>query len=803
MKNWQKLSLTVLVILIFIVIGTSLLVKSYLAPETIELVVIPKVEESINHTISYTTLEVGLWGAIKLKNLSISDPTLHEQGVVLQSQDMVLHCRILPLLLKKIIIEEITLHKPHINLIRDKQGNYNFIKDTPEEEQKMVGKERADKDSLDTTLSLTATHLHIKNGTLTFTDHSKTSSSPFQLIVNNINLSASNISMVSSFPLNLSAEIVSTPPSFIRLKALIDPLHKEVESKVELTPLEITRFAPYLPDLPFTLLKGYCALNLKMTANSSLDLYSQGLLSFKDITLSPVSTSDGELSDTFIDTLRNITIDLDHRLSYKSAEDILKLEKLNTTIQKVKLPLEGKMEECKTHQLIDLTVETGKLSVQNILDSIPQDLIPGGRDLSSSGTTEAHLSIKGSLKSPEDFEMNGSLIIEKLKIQSKQIPHCKAQIEGEISLSNHEIIIDHLKTTFQDSPLILKGRIDNYLKGPLTAKIHLNSPSLILDDLIYCLEKDKDKRETTQEEEKEQERGEIGPFNLNHAKIKADISLESVMYKNMHISDLKATCLFQDNVLNLVPLEGRLADGSIHLKSRINLGVEGLDYTLQFVGNNLQLNPIMTSFAPDLQERMYGTMDLTADLRGRGTTSDTFKKNLKGEGKIYIEEGKVSDLKPLQSLASFIKVDKLDTIEIDQAQGTFQIKDGLVHTENSLKGKEIEFYPEGTIGLDSHLDLSLNIRLSPDLSEQIANEALTKYFRDERGWMVIALAIKGPIDEVVIIPAPSTIQHISEMIADIIFKKEELDSDKRQDKKKALENLLRELIQKSKEGKPR
>jgi len=509
--------------------------------------------------------------------------------------------------------------------------------------------------------------------------------------------------MVSPFPLNLSAEIVSTPPSFLKLKALIDPLHKEVESKVELTHLEITRFAPYLPDLPFTLLKGYCALNLKMTANSSLDLYSQGLLSFKDITLSPVSTSAGEPSDTFIDTLRNITIDLDHRLSYKSAEDIIKLEKLNTTIQKVKLSLEGK-----------------------------------------------------------------------------------------ISLSNHEIIIDHLKTTFQDSPLILKGRIDNYLKGPLTAKIHLNSPSLILDDLIYCLEKDKDKRETKQEEEKEQERREIGPFNFNHAKIKADISLESVIYKNMHISDLKATCLFQDNVLNLEPLEGRLTDGSIHLKSRINLGVRGLDYTLKLIGNNLQLNPIVTSFAPDLQENIYGIMDLTLDLRGRGTTSDAYKKNLKGEGKIHIEEGKVSDLKSLQALASFIKVDKLSTLNFDQSQGTFQIKDGLVHSKSSLKGKEIEIYPEGTISFDSYLNLSLEMRLSPHISEQIANEALTKYFKDERGWTVIALAIK---------PAPSTIQHISEMIADIIFKKEELDSDKRQDKKKALENLLKELIQKSKENK--
>lgn len=800
MKSWQKTSLAFIVILILIVIGISLLVKSYLLPETIKLLVIPKVEEIINHTISYTELEVGIGGTIKLKNLTIPDPALHKQTVLLQSQDMVLHCRILPLLSKKIIIEEVTLRKPHINLIRDKQGNFNFLKDIPKTEKKAADKERADKASLDTTLSLTVTYLNIKDGKLIFTDHAKTSSPPFQLTVKNINLRASHISMISSFPLNLSAEIVATPPSFLKLKALINPLRKEVESKVELTPLDVTYFAPYFPNLPFTLLKGYCALNLKMTANRSLDLYSQGLISLRNITLSPVSTPDDELSDSFIDNLRNITIDLDHCLSYQPAEDTLVLEKLNTTIQKVKLSLQGKIEACKTHPIFDLTVDTGKLPVQNILNSFPQDLIPGGRDISSSGTTEANLTIKGSFEKLEDLKMNGSLTIDKLKIRHQQMPHCKTQIDGKISLSSNEITIKHLKTTFQDSPLILKGRINNYLKGPLMAELHLNSPSLVLDDIIYCLEEDEEKFER-EEGEEEQEREEIGPFNFNDMKIKADIYLDSVSYKNMHISNLKATCFFQDNVFNLEPLAGTLADGSFLIRSRIDLGVRGLNYTLKLTGNRLQLNPLMTSFASDLQKDIDGIMDLTADFKGRGTASDTFKKNLKGKGEIHIQEGKVSGLKPLQTLSSFIKLDELDTLNFDQAHGTFQIKDGLIHTENSLKGKEIELYPQGTISLDANLDLILDMKLSPLLSERIANEALTKYFKDERGWTVIALAIKGPAGEVVVMPASSTIKNISEMIVDIILKKEEIDSDKKQDKKEALENLLKELMKKSKERK--
>ena len=802
MKSWQKLTLILLAIFLLIIIGMSFLVKSYLIPQTIEVLVIPKLEEIIKHTISFKKIDVGLTGTIELKDISIYDPTLRKETVFFQSQGMVLHCRLLPLLSQKIIIDEITLHQPHIDLTRDREGNYNFIKDAPEATKRGTDKEKTDTVLPETTLSFIVTQLNVKNGELTFTDYLKTSSPPFKLTLKNINLRASDFSLVSSFPLNLSAEIVSTPPSFLKLKALIDPLRKEVESKVQLTPLDTTQFTPYFPELPFTLLKGYCSLNLTITANRSLDFSSQGLISLRDFTLSSVNTSDDEPPDTFIDNLRNITVDLDHRLSYKSSSDTLLLEDCDATIKKVKLSLDGKTETCKTDPFINLTVKTEKLPAQNILDSLPQDFIPGDGDFSSSGTTGANLSIKFSLKNPEDLRINGYLLIDKLKIKSRRLPHCKTQIDGKILFSGHNITIEHLKTTFQNSPLTLKGRINNYLQGPLTAELNFTSPFLVIDDIISCLEKVDNMGEAVVEEDEEEEREEMEPFDFNNAKIQADISIKRISYKNIHISDVKAGCRLDDNRFHLESLKGAPEGGSLQLKGLIDLSVKGLDYNLQLAGDNLQLNPIITSFAPDLQENIYGITDLAMDLRGSGTTSDTFKKHLKGEGNIHIENGKISGLESLQSFASFIKVGNLGTLSFDQSQGTFKITDGLVHTESSLKGKEIELYPKGTISLDSYLDLSLEMRLSPQLSEQIANEALTKYFKDERGWTVLALAIKGPTDEVVVMPASSTIKNISEMIIDIILKKEEdIDSDKRQDKKKALENLIKGLIKKSKEGK--
>ena len=104
--------------------------------------------------------------------------------------------------------------------------------------------------------------------------------------------------------------------------------------------------------------------------------------------------------------------------------------------------------------------------------------------------------------------------------------------------------------------------------------------------------------------------------------------------------------------------------------------------------------------------------------------------------------------------------------------------------------------------LDAYVNLSLTMKIAPSLSERMVDDVLTKYFKDEKGWTVLALSIKGPSDEVVIMPASSTIKNISEMLVDILLKKEDSDGAARQDKKKALEGLLKKLMKKPEEDEP-
>jgi uncharacterized protein involved in outer membrane biogenesis len=618
MQTWHKIVVTLISFLIVVVGSVALILKYRLIPETIERVVIPRLEEMIQQPLSYGKLTIGLWGTITIEDVSLGDSTLHKDALLFECPDVVFSCRMFPLLSKKIVIDRITFRQPHINLVRDEQGSFNVMRETSRAAKvKRTTENTGDNSGTLPALSFVVNQLTIDEGVFTFTAYPKRSTRPFKTVFNKLNLAIIDFSMVSPFTVDLSVQIPSLPFSRVMLNAVVDPLLKQIQPHLE--------------------------------------------------------------------------------------------------------------------------------------------------------------------------------------IHSNRDPRYKAQAEGIIVFKDQVLTIEHFKLLSGNSLLSLKGTLENCFTGPLAGQLSITSPALVMDEIIPCVAVIMNGEGTDEDEEETEEGEDFGPFHLEELNVNADIVVDRISFRDIHLSDIHASCSVYDNTVNLKSLQGMLEDGQFRMKSRIGLGVRGLDYTAHLKGSNLQLKSLMAALLPDVQGDFRGSTDLTIELNGSGTASDSFKNHLKGEGTIHIKDGSVSGLEFLQSLASFIKLDNLGTLTFDRSEGRFKIADGLIHTTNSLTGKEIELYPEGTISLDSYVNLSLTMKISPSLSEQIVDDVLTKYFIDKKGWTVLALSIKGPSDEVVVMPASSTIKDISEMLVDILLKKEDSDSEERQDKKKALEGLLKKLMKKPQE----
>ena len=101
------------------------LVKSVVLPETVTEMIIPRLEDIVQQTIACREISVGSAGIITLKDISIGDGQPREHGLLVKAREVLLHCRLLPLLSKKIIIEQITLREPYFSLVRNESGQFN------------------------------------------------------------------------------------------------------------------------------------------------------------------------------------------------------------------------------------------------------------------------------------------------------------------------------------------------------------------------------------------------------------------------------------------------------------------------------------------------------------------------------------------------------------------------------------------------------------------------------------------------------------------------------------------------------
>lgn len=505
MKTWRKAVTVVLGVIIVAVVCAYFLVKSVVLPETVRATIIPRLEEIVKQPISYSQIDVGLGGTITLKDITVGDGEPRGQGILVKARDMLLHCRILPLLSKKIIIEQITLREPSFRLVRNESGQFNvWSSPGPDREGENPGAGDSARAETEPALSLNIRSLAFQDGTLTFTDHFRRAQQPLETTVKDINGRFSDLSPVSPFSLNMTAEVVSSSPSVLRVKALIDPLRKAVTSDVKLSPFDITVFSPYLPPLPFAINKGCCSLDLTLAVNKALDISSRGVVRLTNAAIVPHDATAGALSSMLAEMISGSEISLDHDLTYRPADDLLIVEKCTAALRKMSLTLKGKVENCRTEPRCDITADADGLAAADLLNALPRDLLPAVKNISSSGTTSAHLSIKGSLQKPDDLAVGGSLLMDQLIVKSDEPPRWKLQVDGSAELKNGDAQIQQLTAKTGNSTLSMSGTLANCFKGPLAAQLRIDSPLLDAEEVMNCIRELRELKKSLEEDDEEE-----------------------------------------------------------------------------------------------------------------------------------------------------------------------------------------------------------------------------------------------------------------------------------------------------------
>jgi uncharacterized protein involved in outer membrane biogenesis len=124
MKAALKVTSVIIVLVIAGLVGLTIFVKTYFTSDRLKGLIIPRIKEYTGREVGIEQINLSIFRGVVVKGLSIKEQSGDRDFI--SARQFILDYSFWPLLRKQLVINKIDLDSPVINIIRTKQGAYNF-----------------------------------------------------------------------------------------------------------------------------------------------------------------------------------------------------------------------------------------------------------------------------------------------------------------------------------------------------------------------------------------------------------------------------------------------------------------------------------------------------------------------------------------------------------------------------------------------------------------------------------------------------------------------------------------------------
>ena len=124
MRTFVKIGAVLAVAALVIIVAASMFAKILITPERVRAAVLPVVEKALKRDVQLGDISIRLFSGIILHDVRIMERDSDETFI--SASRAALRYRLLPLLSLQIVIDELRLEEPHINVVRLPGGSFNF-----------------------------------------------------------------------------------------------------------------------------------------------------------------------------------------------------------------------------------------------------------------------------------------------------------------------------------------------------------------------------------------------------------------------------------------------------------------------------------------------------------------------------------------------------------------------------------------------------------------------------------------------------------------------------------------------------
>jgi len=182
------------------------------------------------------------------------------------------------------------------------------------------------------------------------------------------------------------------------------------------------------------------------------------------------------------------------------------------------------------------------------------------------------------------------------------------------------------------------------------------------------------------------------PFDLSALKalnLEGSVRIGSLKAANIKVAQLRVDVKAKNGIVNVAPLSARMYQGSIDSKLSINAATNGFAANAKLSG--IDIAPLLKD-AADL-ELVEGRGNIALDLTSKGNTVGALKKALNGKATVDLANGALKGIdlgKLVQGIQNLSKETTTQTLGVDKNEKTafsefkasFKIRNGIAHNDD-------------------------------------------------------------------------------------------------------------------------
>jgi AsmA protein len=476
----RKIAIVIGIVVLVIVVAVGVLFATF-NPNDYRGTVQTKLEQQLNRKVSLGDMSLGLFPLrFRVANLSIADDPKFGNRPFIQTQELSVSVKLLPLLSKSVEVESLTLERPSVELIKNAQGVWNFASlgqnapaTAPPAASAPAAPSRAPAPSPAPVASsgqqFSLGELAINDGLVAITDLQDRKP---RTVYNNINLKLTDFAPATPFNLDASVHLPGSGSQEVQLQGKGGPLsHANPASTpfkgtLELKGVEIGELQKFLqtPALVNTdgVLSGHtdiASVNGNLSASGQMNLDKPKLHG--------------------IDVGYPINVDYD--VSDDLVNDLLKINKGAIKLGPTPVSVTGTMNSKPTPAQVDMELKANSVSISEIARLAAAAGVAFAPGTTVTGQINADIKAQGASDKPA---LNGTLAGNNLQISGKEIAKPVQVKTVNITLTPTDINSDNFNVTSGGTTAAVQFSMKQYTSNSPQVNATVRAPQAALPDLL-------------------------------------------------------------------------------------------------------------------------------------------------------------------------------------------------------------------------------------------------------------------------------------------------------------------------------